>query len=254
MQSSYKIIKGDSISGKGAKNIVTVFEKKIFEEEDKDNSIINSYSKIVKAMIEDAQRKREQILSKAYEEAGKIEEEAYKSANEEGYKEGHEKGYADGFKKAYEEGYTKNIEKARIQGEEIINKADSILEASVEEKNRYLREKEEEIKRFIIDSIESILKQEVKNEDSLNAMVFNELSQVRNIETFIIKSRKKYCDQFKKQVDIWRERLPFKGDIFIIPDETLEEGSVIIEKNNGKSVFSVDIAMKKMKEIFKSVE
>lgn len=254
MQSSYKIIKGDSVNGKGAKNIVTVFEKNIIEEENKDNSIINSYSKIVKSMIEDAQRKREEILSKAYEEAGKIEEEAYKNANEKGYKEGYEKGYEDGSKKAYEEGYTKNIEKARVEGEEIISKADSILKASVEEKNRYLKEKEEEIKRFIVDSIESILKQEIKDEDSLNTMVFNELSQVRNIETFIIKSRKKYCDQFKNQVDIWRERLPFKGDIFIIPDETLEEGTVVIEKNNGKSIFSVDIALEKIKEIFKSVE
>ncbi|WP_333887553.1 FliH/SctL family protein [Clostridium sp.] len=254
MQSSYKIIKSDSISGKGAKNIVTVFEKNIVEEENKDSSMVNSYSKIVKSMIEDAQKKREEILSKAYEEAGKIEEEAYKNANEKGYKEGYEKGYDEGFKKAYDEGYTKNVEKAKVEGEEIISKADSILKASVEEKNRYLKEKEEEIKRFILDSVESILKEEIKDEESLNAMVFNELSQVRNIETFIIKSRKKYCDQFKKQVDIWRERLPFKGDIFIIPDETLEKGTVVIEKNNGKSIFSLDIAMKKIKEIIESVE
>lgn len=254
MQSSYKIIKGDSINGKGAKNIVTVFEKNIVQEENKDSVMVNSYSKIVKSMIEDAQKKREEILSKAYEEASKIEEEAYKNANEKGYREGYEKGYDDGFKKAYDEGYTKNLEKAKAEGEDIISKADSILKASVEEKNRYLKEKEEEIKRFILGSIESVLKQEIKDEESLNSMVFNELSQVRNIETFIIKSRKKYCDNFKEQVDIWRERLPFKGDIFIIPDETLEEGTVVIEKNNGKSIFSLDIAMKKIKEILESVE
>lgn len=124
----------------------------------------------------------------------------------------------------------------------------------MEEKNRYLKEKEEEIKRFILGSIESVLKQEIKDEESLNSMVFNELSQVRNIETFIIKSRKKYCDNFKEQVDIWRERLPFKGDIFIIPDETLEEGTVVIEKNNGKSIFSLEIALEKIKEIIRSVE
>lgn len=254
MQSSYKIIKGDSISGKGAKNIVTVFEKNIVQEENKDSTMANSYSKIVKSMIEDAQKKREEILSKAYEEASKIEEQAYKNANEKGYIEGYEKGYDEGSKKAYNEGYTKNVEKAKAEGEDIISKADSILKASVKEKNRYLQEKEEEIKRFILDSIESVLKQEIKDEKSLNSMVFNELSQVRNIETFIIKSRKKYCDQFKEQVDIWRERLPFKGDIFIIPDETLEEGTVVIEKNNGKSIFSLDIALDKIKEIFESVE
>lgn len=254
MQSSYKIIKGDSINGKGAKNIVTVFEKNIVQEENKDSVMVNSYSKIVKSMIEDAQKKREEILSKAYEEASKIEEEAYKNANEKGYREGYEKGYDDGFKKAYDEGYTKNLEKAKAEGEDIISKADSILKASVEEKNRYLKEKEEEIKRFILGSIESVLKQEIKDEESLNSMVFNELSQVRNIETFIIKSRKKYCDNFKEQVDIWRERLPFKGDIFIIPDETLEEGTVVIEKNNGKSIFSLEIALEKIKEIIRSVE
>ncbi|MFL0195487.1 flagellar assembly protein FliH [Clostridium sp. WILCCON 0269] len=252
MRSSYRIIKGDIISGNGIKNIVTIFEKNI--EENGTNSIINSYEKIIQSMIEDARRKREKILSKAYEEAGKIEEEAYKSASERGYKDGCEKGYEEAFKKAYQEGYAKNIEKARIEGEDIKNKASLILKASVEEKNRYLKEKEEEIKKFIINVIENILKQEIKNNDSLNNIVFNELLQVRNTETFIIKSRKKYCDEFKKEIDIWRERLPFKGDIFIIPDETVEEGTVVIEKNNGKSVFSIDIAMKKIREIFKSVE
>lgn len=253
MRSSYKIIKGDSISGKGIKNIITVFEKRITEESDKNDPndpIVSSYSKIVKSMIEDAQRKREEIFSKAYDEARKIEEEAYKNAYEKGYKEGCE----EGFKKAYEEGYVKNIEKARKEEAEIISKANFTLKASVEEKNRYLEEKEEQIKKFMIDSLESILKQEIKNGDSLNALVFDELSQVRNTETFIIRSREKYCIQFKEQVDIWKERLPFKGDIFVIADETLEEGTVIIEKNNGKSIFSVDIAMEKIKEIFKSVE
>ncbi|MHC6179372.1 FliH/SctL family protein [Clostridium sp. JNZ X4-2] len=255
MRSSYKIIKGDSINESGTQNIVTAFKKHSPKKnKDSSNSSMGDYENLIQTMMEGAAKEREKILSKASIEAREIQEKVYNSASKKGYEDGIKSGHDEGFKRAYDEGYVKNVEKAKIEGEDIKNKADAILKASVEEKNRYLLEKEDEIKKFIIDAVENILKREIKDKSSLNNMVFNALSQVKNSKTFIIKSRKKYCDEFREQANIWKEQLPFKGDIFIIPDETIEEGNVIIERDNGKVILSVDIAVKKLKDIFKDVK
>ncbi len=254
MRSSYKIIKGDSINKDGTHDIVTVFKKQPpSKRKNNVDSPEGNYDSLIQTMLKGAAEEREKILSKASVEAEEIKKKAYDAASKKGYEDGRKRGQEKGFKSAYDEGYVKSIEKAKIEGEDIRKKADAVLKAAVEEKNRYLTEKEEEIKKFVINTVENILKEEIKNKDSLNQMVFNALSQVKNSKTFIIKSREKYCCEFKKQVDLWREQLPFKGDIFIIPDESLEEGSVVIERDNGKIVLSVDIAVKKLRKIFEGV-
>ncbi|WP_446897154.1 flagellar assembly protein FliH [Clostridium sp. LBM24168] len=255
MRSSYNkgIFKGDSINEYGKKEIFTEFTVKKKAEKDKEENqiekspIVESYENLGKAIIEDSNRKKEKIISEAYEKASTIENEAYKK----GYAEGMEKGRQDGYKSAYEEGYRKNYDKAKKEGEIIRKNADEVLKKAVEEKDNYLRENEEKIKELILNSIENILKHEVKDKESLNDVVFESLKQMMGTKTFIIKSRQKYCNKFKKKVDTWKEQIPFKGDIFIIPDESIEDGSVVIERDNGKMVFSVDIACDKIKDIFK---
>lgn len=259
MQSSYRVIKNDSVNKEGTKEIVTEFSNKqeIQQKELGETNarmFIDSYENLARTMIEDARKRRDKILSDAFAEAEKIEEEAYKTAYEKGYKEAMEKGYDDGFNKAYEEGYQKNLDKAMAEGEAIKINADEILRTALAEKERYLNEKEKEIKELIINSVETILKHEIRDEHSLNNIVFDALSQIKDTKAFIIKSRKVYSEEFKKQIEVWKEQLPFKGDVFIIPDESIEEGTVIIERDNGKIVLSVDIAMKKIRELFENIE
>ncbi|HBC95887.1 MAG TPA: flagellar assembly protein FliH [Clostridium sp.] len=256
MQSSYKIIKGDSIDEEGTQNIVTVFKKHSppkRRHKNKDSSPSrNNYDSLLHTMMEKAAEDRKKIILRANDEAEEIKKKAYDAASKKGYEEGRKKGRDAGFKSAYDEGYVKNVKKAEAEGEDIRNKASAVLKNAVDEKKRYLTEKEEEIKKFIVNAVESVLKDEVRNKDSLNKMVFDALSQVKNSKTFIIKSRGKYCGEFKKQVDMWKEQLPFRGDIFVISDESLKDGSVVIERDRGKIILSVDIAMKKLREIFDS--
>lgn len=254
MQSSYKgIVKGDSIDNQGPKKIFTDIaekKKKIHENGEgtieKNESILKSYENLGASILEDANKKKETIISEAYEKAAEITKEAY----DEGYKSGQEEGY----KAAYDDGYTKNLDKAKKEAEVIRKNADNVLHGAFDEKNKYLKEKEIEIKNMVLNAIESILKHEVKDEDSLNEVVFESLKEMRKSKTFIIKSREKYCSEFRKKIDVWKEQLPFKGDIFIIPDESIEEGSVIIEMDNGKMNFGVDTAYEKIKSIFKDGE
>lgn len=255
MQSSCNVIKNSSVIKDGNKPIVTEFQR-LSEAQQKELNetnakiFIDSYENLAKTMIENARKQRDEILSTAYLEAEKISKEAYEKA----YQEGSQNGYNDGFSKAYEEGYKNNLDRALQEAEVIKNNADNILKASIEEKERYFKEKENEIKELIINSVEIILKREVRDADGLNSIIFDALSKVKNTKTFIIKSNQIYCEEFKSQINLWKEQLPFKGDIFIIADESIEEGSAVIERDNGKVVVGVDIALEKVREILNSIE
>jgi hypothetical protein len=261
MQSSCNVIKNSSVIKDGNRQIVTEFQK-INEVQQKELNELNelnetnaklfidSYENLAKTMIENAGKQREGILSAAYSEAEKLSKEAYEKA----YQEGSQNGYNDGFNKAYEEGYKSNLDKALQEAEIIKNNADNVLKTCIEEKERYFKEKENEIKDLIINSVESILKREVRDADGLNNIIFEALSKVKNTKTFIIKSNQIHCEEFKSKIDLWKEQLPFKGDIFIIPDESIEEGSAVIERENGKIEVGVNIALEKVREIFNSVE
>jgi flagellar assembly protein FliH len=255
MQSLYKVIKNNSVVKDGSKEIVTKFNK---DREAKQKEIsetnaemfIDSYENLAKTLIENSRKKSDEILSSAYEEADKASKEAFRK----GYEEGMEKGYSEGFNKAYKEAYEDNINKALAEAESIKNNADNVLNAAISGKEKYIKDKELEIKALIINCVESILKREVRDAEGLNNIIFGALSQVKNTVALIIKSKKIHCEEFKKQVDIWKEQLPFNGDIFFIPDDSIEEGSAIIERDNGKTLVSIDIAMEKLREIINTVE
>lgn len=255
MQSSYRVIKSSSIVSYKPKEIVTKFQEEEEVKQKEQNGtnarmFIDSYKNLTKTMVENARKQSDRILSAAYAEAEKIEKEAY----DKGYSLGNEAGYNDGFNKAYEDGYKSNLDKALAEAEIIKNNADNILKSCIEEKDRYLKEKEAEIKNLIINCIENILKREVKDKESLDNLVFETLSEIKNSKNIIIKSNKVYCEEFSKNIELWKEQIPLKGEVFIIPDDSVEKGSAIIERDNGKIVVSAQIAMEKVREIFNSVE
>lgn len=261
MQSSCNIIKSSSVIKDSNREIVTEFQRisevqKIGGVQKKELNetnaklFIDSYENLAKTMVENARKQRDEIISTAYSEAEQISKEAYEKA----YQQGNQNGRNDGFNKAYEEGYKSNLDKALQEGKIIKNNADNVLKVCIEEKERYFKEKENEIKNLIMNCVESILKREVRDKDGLNDIIFEALSKVKNTKTFIIKSNPIHCEEFKSKIDLWKEQLPFKGDIFIIPDESIEEGSAVIERENGKIEVGANISLEKVREIFNSVE
>ncbi|WP_027624832.1 hypothetical protein [Clostridium lundense] len=254
MQSLYKVIKNASIVNVGKKEIITQYsppEEKEVEVKKEVNAkeFIDNYESLAKTMLENSRKKGEQILSKAYEEAQRIEDEAYPKAYEKGYEEGKEKGYND----AYEEAYTKNIEKATKEKESMLKEAETISEniirSAKEEYIKYLEKKKIEIKRLVENIIENTLKSEIKDSDSLNNMIIEVVENEKNSKTIIIRCRSLYKDEVESKINLWKEQNVFKGDIFIIGDDSLEEGKAIIEKDNGKIIISMEFILEKIKEI-----
>jgi len=168
MQSLYSVIKNTSIVKTGKKEIVTEYippeaeEIKIQKEVNAKGSF-DSYENLARTMLENSRKQGEDILSKAYEEAEKIESEAYPNAYKKGYEEGKEKGYND----AYETAYKSNLEKAEKEGQSLIKEAqktsEDIVKDAKEEYAKYLEDKKEELKKLVENIVENILKREIKD-------------------------------------------------------------------------------------------
>ncbi|WP_243108590.1 hypothetical protein [Clostridium rectalis] len=259
MQSLYKIIKNTSVIKQGKTKIHTDYTPPVEEEvevirEVNAKEFINSYENLARTMLESSRKKSDDIIAKAFQEAEKIQLEAYPKAYDKGYKEGKEKGYKD----AYEEAYVKNMEKLEEEKTKIIENTreeiSTMMKNAREEYLNYLQDKKDEIKDTIENIVENVFQREIKDGDSLNSMILNVLDDVKNSKTIIIRCNGIYLEDIKCGIDSWRQNTVFKGEIFVISDEFIEEGSAVIEKDNGKIVVSSSRALEKVKQIIEDSE
>ncbi|MCS4483096.1 hypothetical protein JQ038_13460 [Clostridium botulinum] len=102
MQSLYKVIKKNSVVRQGEEKIKTNYKKPVSLEkeiekekeieEENSKKFIDSYENLARNILENARKKSEEFLSKAYAEAEVVEEEAFKKGHEEGFHKGSEEG------------------------------------------------------------------------------------------------------------------------------------------------------------------
>ena len=247
MQSSFKVIKNSTMSKDTGKDINTNFDYKetIPINSNKDTLSFNqreSYENIGNTIINEAKRKSEAILSNTYDELEKMKKQVYEEAYEEGVKSG------------YQEGYRQSMEKAKKEADAIKEEADKILFDSIEESNKYLEDREKEIKELIQNAVEQILKQAVKDKESMNAVVYDALCASKKTAGFIIKCNSVYCEEIKSNVQKWKDEIPFNGGIFVIKDDTIPKGNVLINRDNGKTEISIEGSINKIRDILFSEE
>lgn len=258
MLSLCNVVKKTNVMKKAKKDIVTKYEPPIKKSKDneKEEKFLNinevNYDEIANAMFENYKKKGEDIINEAYKKAILIEEEAYKKAYEKGFNEGQEKGYTE----AYQKGYTENVEKAKAESEIIIDKANdvskSMISSSKNQCMEYIEGKKSELKKLIYNIVKSTFKREIKNEEALNEMIIEALSNAKKSKSITIKCKDLYKDEIRKSTDLWKSQNVFNGDIFIIPDNSLKEGMALLEKDNGIIEIEIDKSLEKIKEILKS--
>ncbi|MPN61291.1 hypothetical protein SDC9_209026 [bioreactor metagenome] len=83
-------------------------------------------------------------------------------------------------------------------------------------------------------------------------MVLDVLQLAKGAKSVIIRCNTIYEQELKNTIDIWKTREVFKGEIFIILDDTISEGNLLIEKDNGKILISTEKALEKIEEILLS--
>ena len=261
----YSIIKNEQVLSGVEKEIETDFKIRKVDSyaEFKENSAktyIDSYENLARTMLENSRRKADEIISKAYDDIRKmgedakiVQEKAMKNAEEEGFN----KGYNDGFQNFQEksrEMMATEMQKANNSREKIINEAIATLNSAKQEYCKYIEEKQQSIKNVILDFCEQILKKESTNKDFLDELIFDLISKSRNSKVFIFRCNEKYVDELNGKIVDFKQQLAYKGDIFVIKDDSIEEGNVTIEKNNGKIQAGIDVALEELKQIIDRID
>ncbi|KEI16189.1 FliH/SctL family protein [Clostridium haemolyticum] len=260
MPSLCNVIKNKSVVSNGLKEITTEYhiehieDQKTQEEEKKElgkkdaKDFIENYEVLARTMIENARKQSDSIVASAYDEIRKKEEEAYNKGYEEGKSDGYSDGYSEGKKQADE--YYDDIKNKANEEIEILNKnAEELLFKAKTEYVKYLKDKQQEIKELIVSITKSVLKSEIKNSDSINSMILDALESAKDSKSIIVKCNNKYVDSIKESIDKWKVQIVFRGDIFVVPDDNLEEGKAIIQKENGKIVVDINVALEKISQI-----
>ncbi|MCD3350254.1 fliH protein [Clostridium botulinum D/C] len=256
MPSLCNVIKNKSIVSNGLKEITTEYhiedieDQKTEEEEKKElgeknaKDFIENYEVLARTMLENARKQSDAIVASAYDEIQKMQEEAYNK----GYEEGKLDGYSDGKKQA-DEYYNEIKNKANEEIETLNKNAEELLFSAKTEYVKYFKDKQQEIKELIVSITKSVLKLEIKNSDSINSMILDALESAKDSKSIIVKCNNKYVDSLKESIDEWKIQVVFRGDIFVVPDDNLEEGKAIIQKENGKIVIDIDVALEKINEL-----
>lgn len=250
MLSSYKVIKSNSVISNGNIDINTEYspnshndnKKELGEKNAKD--FIESYEVLARTMLENARRQSDEILASAYDDASRVEQEAYNKGLRQGYEEGHQQGIADA------DNYYQDV-KAKAEYEiEIMNKnAEELLLQCKNEYLNYLEEKKGEIKSLILCISESILKKEVKDKDSIDSMIIEAIEMVSKSKTIIVKCRDQYVESLNEKIEAWKHQSVFRGEVFVVSDDNLEEGNAVIQSDKGKITVSIKDAIEKVREI-----
>ncbi|AJA47887.1 flagellar assembly protein FliH [Clostridium pasteurianum DSM 525 = ATCC 6013] len=246
---SSNVIKNTKVINQGKKEIVTdvnieikqqsLEEIKDILKNNSDNSI-EKFDKIAQSIIDTARSEADKIKVQAISDAETIKTETYNKA----YEEGKQSGYNDA--------YNETVIKGRAEADDIINtaKKDSseIVASAKAEYEKYLLDKRVDIKKLAISIAEHILKREIREEDGIDEMIYDAVNESKNSTLIIIKCSKLHTASLTEAVELWKKQIPLKGEIFVIEDNSVSDGSTIIEKDNGKIEIGIDIGLENIKE------
>lgn len=251
---SSKVINNLRVVEQEKHHVITIENIKIPSKEEKTNleksSEYEQYENIAAAIIKKAQLEAEHIRNAAIEDSRIIEENAYKEA--------YEKGLNDGRKKGYDDAYNETIVNGKMEIENLKSlagqNASNIVRSARYECEKYYESKELEIKKLIVEVASKVLKERVKRSDAIDNMVGEAIKLSKNAKTIIVKCNENYVESIKSNISTWKNEIPFNGEIFVIEDNEREDGSAVIEKDNGKIEVNVESAMDKIKEIIFKAE
>lgn len=256
MRLSYNVIKENRVLDKDVKTIstdITINDEEEINEVQSETGVtyeearnfIDNYENIGRDIIEDAKKKKNEYIAEMIEKGKDIEKEAYNK----GYDQGLINGREDGRNEAYQQ----VIPEAKQKAQDIIDEAENILKSAKVEYDKFLDDKRQEIIKMTLDIAYQVLKKEVKDEDSLNALMDEAIKLSKGAENVIIRCNPKYKEELESQKEMWKTLSNIEGEIFILPDVNMELGSAIVEKSTGKVEVGIDIGLDRIKAALSSI-
>lgn len=191
-------------------------------------------------ILESAQLESERLIQESKQEVENIEKKAY----EQGHSQGLKNGYEDGYKEAYED----NIEKAKEEAEKIIKNANNILIEAKYELENYIKNNKANILDLSISIAEQVLREKFSDPSSMNNLLDSIIEEYSLKENFVVKVNPLYKENLDSQILELKEDFKINGDVFILSDESVEEGNAIIDSSKGRLVIGIDSVLDKVKE------
>ena len=225
MQSSHRIYKSYKQIDSTETRMIPVTENPVVMREHSSagqaESLIRQSKQRADELVRLAEQECREIIFRATEEAAEAVEANRKKAYESGYKTGAEEGYEDGFKAGRQDSTDESME--------IILKAKEVLKIAHEESRGYIEKTEKEIIELSVKIAESIIKKEIKLDDSIIVGVAKAaLAEVRNRSQIIIRSGRAESMILQNHLKELQELCP-NGVFTILKDETMPEGACVIE-------------------------
>ena len=199
-----------------------------------------------KIIIEEAEKKAEEIIKKARAEAKKLIEETKlysQSAFSQAERDGFVKGKEDGF------------EAGREEMSNHIKEAKNVLEQATKERDLLIRTIEPEMAKLAIRIAEKIIQTQVElNQDIVINMIRASLDKVKQREEVIIKVNQADLDYVKDRKDIFAKMIEGLKSLEIIVDPGVERGGCIIETNLGNVDARIAVQIHTLELAFEKAE
>lgn len=245
---SSNILRGSKVDIKGKvsiknsdsinSNIIDISSKLIERQESIEQKIEEAESKYLK-IIEKTEKEKNKILEEASLTAKEIEKSAYEKGHEQGLKNG----YEDGYKESYEI----NMQKARRESQEIIEKADETLLNAQNLLANYIDDKRSEILNLSLAIAEHVLREKFEDHDVMNNMILNIIKEYELSNSVVIKVNHTYVNSLKNNIDKFRNELNIKDEFFVVEDNTIDIGNAVIINNSGKLIVGIDSVLNRIK-------
>jgi flagellar assembly protein FliH len=178
-----------------------------------------------KQIIEEAEKKAQEILRRAQAEAKKLIEEsklycqsAFSQAEREGFLKGKEEGIAAG----------------REEMAQMMNEARNVLSQVYKEREALLRSVEPEMAKLAIKIAERIIQSEISiNDDVVVNLIRAALSRVKEREEVILKVSREDYEHVMAKRDVFAQIVEGLKTLDVVVDPAVQRGGCIIETNLG---------------------
>ena len=241
-----RIIKSHQAKQEDSKKIaIKIRSFDIHATENEDGQVINQYQpdeslyqtkQEAEAILIEAKRQAEAIVEEIQQARDYWEQQEKKLYIEQAQKEGYQQGIEDGIQKGYNE------------IAEDISFAKEVVEASRNDYQQHLESSESVILDLALNVAKKIIGQQMESEEetflSLVKGAIKEARDYREVQIHIHPTRYPSILSHKEElISIF----PKDTELYIYPDEELEESSCIIESENGRIDASVDSQLQEIK-------
>ena len=243
---SYRVIE-TNISSEEKPDVNTPLEEAFIEEaKEKYDEIILNAEKEAKEIVDSAYSESQENLNQAHEKAKEIYEDSKTKGYTDGYELGKENGYSEGYEKGYKEG--------KEDSEKLIIEALNIKDDYIQQKNKLLKDTEEDLIELVIAIYEKVLHKAVEEDEEL--IVSLVLKGIDNLEiseklTIIVSEEDYKAVEKSRNIILAKASLINELDIRVNSD--MKKGDCILETTKGSVDVSIKDQLDEVKDLLKTI-